>query len=706
MAPETVKPVPVTVAEFTVTDAVPEEVKVSEWVDGVLMFTSPKAMVVALTVSVGVPVPSCKAKLSAALPALAVRVAVCAVPTDETVAVKFAVVEPAATVTEAGTVTDELLLARLTVKPPLGAAALSATVQESVPAPVIDPLAQLNEDRFVVGAGAASCRAKLFVTPLALAVNVAVCAVLTDETVPVNVALLAPAAMVTVAGTVTAELLLARLTVKPPLGAAALNATVQESVPAPVIDPLAQLNEDRFVVGAGAASCRTKLFVTPLALAVNVAVCAVLTDETVPVNVALLAPAAMVTVAGTVTAELLLARLTVKPPLGAAALNATVQESVPAPVIDPLAQLNEDRFVVGAGAASCRTKLFVTPLALAVNVAVCAVLTDETVAVNVALLAPAAMVTVAGTVTAELLLARLTVKPPLGAAALSATVQEAVPAPVIDPLAQLNEDRFVTGAGAGAAAPSCRAKVSVTPLALAVRVTVCAVLTEETVAAKVAVVEPAATVTEAGTVTDELLLARLTLKPPLGAAALSATVQESVPAPVIDPLAQLSEDRFVAGAGADAAAPSCRAKVSVTPLALAVRVTVCAVLTEVTVAAKVAVVEPAATVTEAGTVTDELLLAKLTANPPLGAAALSATVQESVPAPVIDPLAQLNEDRFVAFVVLAAVPVALSPMSLPPPQPDRANGRQHKTRKRRNAHQRRNCTMCARKRASCRSGRD
>ena len=65
--------------------------------------------------------------------------------TDETVAVKFAVVEPAATVTEAGTVTAELLLARLTVKPPLGAAALSPTVHVSVPAPVIDPPAQLNE---------------------------------------------------------------------------------------------------------------------------------------------------------------------------------------------------------------------------------------------------------------------------------------------------------------------------------------------------------------------------------------------------------------------------------------------------------------------------------------------------------------------------------------------------------------------------------
>jgi hypothetical protein len=64
--------------------------------------------------------------------------------TDETVAVKLAVVEPAATVTEAGTVTDELLLARLTAKPPVDAAAFSVTVQLSLPAAVIEPLAQLS----------------------------------------------------------------------------------------------------------------------------------------------------------------------------------------------------------------------------------------------------------------------------------------------------------------------------------------------------------------------------------------------------------------------------------------------------------------------------------------------------------------------------------------------------------------------------------
>ena len=144
MAPETVKPVPVRVAALTVTAAVPVEDRVRDWVVAVFTFTLPKDKLDELTLSVGVEAPSDRAKVCVTLLAVAVRVAVCAVLTEETVAVKLAVVAPAATVTEAGTVTDELLLARLTAKPPLGAAAFRVTVQLSVPDPVNDPLVQLS----------------------------------------------------------------------------------------------------------------------------------------------------------------------------------------------------------------------------------------------------------------------------------------------------------------------------------------------------------------------------------------------------------------------------------------------------------------------------------------------------------------------------------------------------------------------------------
>ena len=138
------KPVPATVAALTVTAAVPVEDRVSVCVVAVFAFTLPKDKLDELTLSVGTAAPSVQGEGLATLLALAVRVAVCAVLTDETVAVKLAVVEPAATVTEAGTVTDELLLARLTVNPPVAAAAFSVTVQLSVPAPVIEPLVQLS----------------------------------------------------------------------------------------------------------------------------------------------------------------------------------------------------------------------------------------------------------------------------------------------------------------------------------------------------------------------------------------------------------------------------------------------------------------------------------------------------------------------------------------------------------------------------------
>jgi hypothetical protein len=71
----------------------------------------------------------------ATLPALAVRIAVCAPGTVEaTVAEKAAVVAPAAIETLAGTVTSVLPLVNFTLKPAVGAAALSFTVHVETPA--------------------------------------------------------------------------------------------------------------------------------------------------------------------------------------------------------------------------------------------------------------------------------------------------------------------------------------------------------------------------------------------------------------------------------------------------------------------------------------------------------------------------------------------------------------------------------------------
>jgi hypothetical protein len=76
VTPEMVYPLPVRVAALTVTAAVPVEDRVSVCVVGVFTFTVPKPMLPALTVRVGTDDPSCRAKVSTTLLALAVRVTV------------------------------------------------------------------------------------------------------------------------------------------------------------------------------------------------------------------------------------------------------------------------------------------------------------------------------------------------------------------------------------------------------------------------------------------------------------------------------------------------------------------------------------------------------------------------------------------------------------------------------------------------------
>jgi len=131
-------------AALMVNGAVPVEVRVSVSLAAVFTAVFPKLTLEGLTLSVDVPAPSRSDRVSVTPPALAVSVTVVLEVTAETVAVKPALVDPDATVTVAGTLTAELLLERFTAKPPLAAAAFSVTEQLSVPAPVMEPSAQLS----------------------------------------------------------------------------------------------------------------------------------------------------------------------------------------------------------------------------------------------------------------------------------------------------------------------------------------------------------------------------------------------------------------------------------------------------------------------------------------------------------------------------------------------------------------------------------
>lgn len=140
---------------------------------------------------------------------------------------------------------------------------------------------------------------------------------------------------------------------------------------------------------------------------------------------------------------------------------------------------------------------------------------------------------------------------------------------------------------------------------------------------KVALVCPACTVTLDGTVaTEVLLLESVTVAPPDGAAAVSVTV----PVELLPPLTlvgfRLSEESVTLPlAGVIVSEACCELLPSV-----AVITTVVVIVTDVVVTVKGADVEPAATVTLLGTLAEELLLLKLTTEPPEGAAELRVTV--------------------------------------------------------------------------------
>ncbi len=144
VAPDIVKPVPPSVPELMVTGAVPVEVNVTGSVDTVFTVTLPNGRLAGLIVNVDTAPAafSCREKLLETLPALAFSVTDCADVTADTLAVNPTRVAFAGTVTVAGTVTAALLLARLTLKPPLPAAEVSVTVQPSLPDPVMDLLLQ------------------------------------------------------------------------------------------------------------------------------------------------------------------------------------------------------------------------------------------------------------------------------------------------------------------------------------------------------------------------------------------------------------------------------------------------------------------------------------------------------------------------------------------------------------------------------------
>jgi hypothetical protein len=325
-----------------------------------------------------------------------------------------------------------------------------------------------------------------------------------------KVAEVAPAATVTLTGTVAAEVsLLESVMIAPPVGAASFSVTVP-------VDPLPPVTLDGFATRDAmlvALTVSVAMPGVPLYVPVSVTCVVVPNADVVTGNVAEVAPAEIVTLTGTVAAAvLLLVSVTTAPPVGAEALSVTV----PVAPVPPgtLVGFTDTDEITGGFTVS---EVFWLPLYVPVSVACAAVPTGKVVTANVAEVAPAETVTLAETdATGLLLLVSATTAPPVGAAAFNATVPvEPVP-PVT--LVGFTETEEITGG-------FTVSEVFCVPLKVPVNVTCVAVPTAVVETGNVAEVAPAATVTLTGTVAVAvLLLVSVTTAPPVGAAVFNVNV--------------------------------------------------------------------------------------------------------------------------------------------------------------------------------------
>jgi len=185
-----------------------------------------------------------------------------------TVAVKFLVVAPPATVTLPGTVTFPLLLDSVTASPPPGAAPLSITVQMEDPGAFTLDGAQERPVRPLGITDAVKLTVVVLLCPFQVTVTVAVWLLLTVPVVATNVPLLELVPIVILAGIANAARLLDRLTVAVLVGAL-VSITVQVAAcPLPSV-PGEQLTAE---ICAGATIPRENVREVLLAVAVMVAV--------------------------------------------------------------------------------------------------------------------------------------------------------------------------------------------------------------------------------------------------------------------------------------------------------------------------------------------------------------------------------------------------------------------------------------------------
>jgi hypothetical protein len=297
-----------------------------------------------------------------------------------------------------------------------------------------------------------------------------------------NVEFIAPAGIVTVWGTCAADvLLLCKATSAPPAGAAPVRVTVPVKLFPPTTELRVFVNEDK--TGAFTVNVALRVFTYVPEMVTEVFV---LTGLLVIGKVAELPPAKMVTLPGTcVTAVLLLCNVTTAPLEGADPLRVTV----PVEGFPPTTEFGLTVSENNTAGVTVRTALLVTPYVPDIVTVVRTAMPVVEI-LNVAVVAPAETVTLDPTWADGSLLESVTTAPPAGAAPLSVTVPVELLPPTTLVGFTVNEE--------SAGGFTVRVAVRVVPNVPEI-VTVVEVTTALVVMLKVALEEPATTITLAPT---------------------------------------------------------------------------------------------------------------------------------------------------------------------------------------------------------------
>jgi len=256
----------------------------------------------------------------------------------------------------------------------------------------------------------------------------------------VNVALVAPAETVTLAGTVPAVVGDdANTTTAPPVGAALVRVTVPVTAKPPVTAATFVVIPD--IAAGGGVTVTVAVPDDPLVVAVIVAAVFAATVPEATVKVAVLAPAATVTETGTLaTAALLDESVTTLPPVGALLESVTVPVVVPRLTTEVAANVTLAIF----GPRMLSVDLSLTPYTVLEITALASLLTPFVVTVNVAVIAPAGIVMLEPTIALRLDEANVTTVPPTGAG------PEIIKVPVVDVPPTTGDIDQVTITGVGA----------------------------------------------------------------------------------------------------------------------------------------------------------------------------------------------------------------------------------------------------------------